>query len=502
MVHSNMHHYSTLKCPSEQWLGSRNFIQHTDIDMANTSPAPGNAPAANIAEQLAEFAVSVNASELPRPVWDKSVHHIIDSIGIGFASHRFPFAAPGLAGIAAAGNPGSTSVVGCSLQLSPRDAAMANAYLMHGLDFDDTHPGSIVHPTVACLPTALALGESLDLTWGDVIAGYAAGMETCIRVGLAVKGGFHHAGFHATGLVSHFSAAVVAGKLLGLSAQDIVGAQGIAASTAAGVQVFLEDGAWTKRLHPGLGAAAGMTAAHLVQHGFAAPRRPYEGRFGFFETHMQTHIGDVDYPCIVAGLGRDWTLLDTAIKPYPVCHFIHGAAEAALQLHAQVPDVSRVTRIICELPRATLPIVAEPAAAKVVPRSDYEAKFSAQFVVAACLLKGRFGLAELEDEALADPATLALAQRVTCIEERDSNFPLHFSGAVTVELDSGETLTCRIPVNLGSGERALTRDDIVTKFHGTAGIALSAEHATRVVNMLLDASPETPVRKLMAMLRT
>ncbi|MPM53302.1 2-methylcitrate dehydratase [bioreactor metagenome] len=469
--------------------------------MAQTSSTAHNAPAVNIAEQLANLAVGIKASELPRPVWDKSVHHIIDAIGIGFASHHFPFAAPGLAGIEAAAGKGTASVLGCSLQLPARDAAMANAYLMHGLDFDDSHPGSIVHPTVACLPTALALAETRNQTWGELIAAYVAGMETCIRLGLAVKGGFHHTGFHATGLVSHFSAAVVAGKLMGLTAPQIVGAQGIAASTAASVQVFLETGAWTKRLHPGLGASAGITAAHLVQNGFAAPTRPYEGRFGFFETHMQAHIGDVNYDCIVEGLGSDWTLLDTAIKPYPVCHFIHGAAEAALQLHGEVKDVSRIARIVCELPAATLPIVAEPHDAKIVPRSDYEAKFSAQFVVAACLLKGRFGLAELEDDALKDEQTLALARRVSCVEERDSNFPQHFSGAVTVELDSGETLTRRIPVNLGSGERALTRDDIVTKFHGTAGIVMSPERATKVVNALLDATPETSVRKLVDMLR-
>lgn len=469
--------------------------------MAHNNAAAGNAPAVNIAEQLAEFAVGVKVSDLPRPVWEKSVHHIIDAIGIGFASQHFPFAAPGLAGIAAAGGSGEASVVGGSLKLSARDAAMANAYLMHGLDFDDTHPGSIVHPTVACLPAAMALAEVQDQSWGELIEAYVAGMETCIRLGLAVKGGFHHAGFHATGLLSHFSAAVVAGKLLGLSAAEIVGAQGIAASTAASVQVFLEDGAWTKRLHPGLGASAGITAAHLVRNGFKAPRRPYEGRFGFFETHMQAHVGDVDYACIVEGLGRDWALLDTAIKPYPVCHFIHGAAEAALRLHAQVADKSRIVRVTCELPAPTLPIVAEPAAAKVAPRSDYEAKFSAQFVVAACLLKGRFGLAELGDAALQDEHTLALARRVACVEERDSPFPVHFSGAVTIELDSGETLASRIPVNLGSGERALTRDDIVTKFHGTAGIVMPRERAAKVVDALLDAAPETPVRTMVEMLR-
>ena len=150
-------------------------------------------------------------------------------------------------------------------------------------------------------------------------------MEVAIRLGAAAKGGFHHAGFHATGIVSHFSAAVVAGKLLQLTEDQLVSAQGIASSSAAGLQVFLEEGAWTKRFHPGWGAVAGITAAHLAQNGFIGPSRPYEGKFGLFETHLQDRAATVDMARLSAGLGMQWELCDTAIKPYPVCHFIHGA---------------------------------------------------------------------------------------------------------------------------------------------------------------------------------
>ncbi|SEB08040.1 MmgE/PrpD family protein [Variovorax sp. YR216] len=467
------------------------------MNAATSTPATQE----NIAGQLARFAAGLRVTDIPEAVQTKSVHHILDGIGLAFASHHFPFAAPGLAGIAAAGGTGEASVIGSALRLSARDAAMANGYLLHGLDFDDTHPASIVHPTVACLPAALAVAETQNATWGELIEAYAAGMETCIRLGQAVHGGFHHSGFHATGLVSHFSSAVVAGKLLGLSAEQIVGAQGIAASTSSGVQVFLENGAWTKRMHPGWGALAGITAAYLARNGFAAPVRPYEGRFGFFETHMQAHLDEVDFASIGEGLGSRWAMLDTSIKPYPVCHFIHGCAEAALQLHAAIGPSATIARVTCELPEATIPIVAEPAAAKAIPRSDYEAKFSAPFVVAACLLRGRFGLAELEDASLADRATLDLTQRITCIVEKDSQFPKHFSGAVTVELASGETLTRRVPVNLGSGERALGRDDIIAKFHGTAGIVLPEARLGKVLDTVLSASPSTKVRTITETLR-
>jgi 2-methylcitrate dehydratase PrpD len=451
-------------------------------------------PAGNIAQALSTFAHDLNLTAIPEPVRAKSIHHIVDAIGLAFASHHFPFAGPGLNGIRAAAGSGDATVIGGDARLAPRDAAFANGYLIHGLDFDDTHPASIVHPSVACLPAALALAEASNASWGQMITAYVAGMETAIRLGRAVKGGFHHVGFHATGIVSHFSSAVVAGKLLGLTAEQLVSAQGIAASTASGVQVFLENGAWTKRMHPGWGALAGITAAHMAQAGFAGPQRPYEGRFGLIDTHLQGLASEVDADSIAEELGANWTMLDTSIKPYPVCHFIHGCAEAALQLRRELGPDAKIERIVCELPEATLPIVAEPASAKIVPKSDYEAKFSAQFVVAACFVRNRFTLSELDDESLCDADILSLTAKTECVKEAGSSFPKYFSGAVSVTLADGRTLRAHVPMNLGSGERALSLDDIVGKFRGNAGLRLSTSRVDAVLDALLSATPGTPVR--------
>jgi 2-methylcitrate dehydratase PrpD len=300
--------------------------------------------------------------------------------------------------------------------------------------------------------------------------------------------------------VSHFSSAIVAGKLMKLDAAQLVAAQGIAASTAAGVQVFLEEGAWTKRMHPGWGALAGMTAAHLAAHGFAGPSRPYEGRFGLFESHLQQHAGEVDVPSIGATLGDEWTMMGTAIKPYPVCHFIHGCAEAALRLHDANLNVDDIDEIVCLLPAPTMPIVAEPAAAKRVPKNDYEAKFSTPFVVAACLARGRFGLAELEDEALRDAVILKLASKVRCAADPGADFPRYFSGYVTLTMRDGTQRSEHVPVNLGSGERALGEDEIAQKFRGTAGLVLSRDKVETLLDVLM--SPGTrKVRAIARMLR-
>lgn len=458
----------------------------------NEMPAVTTKPSAAIAE----FAAAIRYEDIPEAARERARIQMLDAVGVGFAANAFPFAPKALAGVAALGGAGDCTVLGRPERLAPRDAALANGLLMHGLDFDDTHLASIVHATVASLPTAMALGEANDADGRTLMAAYVAGMEVAIRVGLTANGGFHHAGFHGTGVIAHFSSAVVAGRMLGLDAAQLVSAQGIAASTASGVQVFLEEGAWTKRFHPGWGAVAGITAATLAKHGFVGPTRPYEGKFGLFESHLQAHMAEADMGALSAGLGTDWKLAETAIKPYPVCHFIHGAADAAIALRSEVPDVEAIRHIRILLPAPTLPIVAEPAADKARPQTEYAAKFSAPFVVATCLRLGFFGLAELRPEAMADERTLALCARSSCVADPDTAFPEYFSGGVELELADGRTLRRHVRVNSGAGERQLDRAGALRKFMAAAEMHLPRARAEQAAEAML-AIDARPVRTTM-----
>ena len=433
------------------------------------------------AQGLARFVAELRLSDVPEHVRARALELMLDAIGVGLAARRHAFAQRMLAGAQALGGRGSGSVIGHKERLPLRDAALVNGALLHGLDFDDTHLAAIIHPTVTCLPAALGVAETEAASGADMLAAYIAGMECAIRIGASAKGGFHHVGFHATGIIAHFAAALVAGRLLDLDTEALVSAQGIAASTASGVQLFLEEGAWTKRLHPGWGAVGGITAAMLAKNGFFGPSRAYEGRFGVFDTHLQSHAHAVDAAAITAGLGRTWELTNTAVKPYPVCHFLHGAAEAAMQLNGELhPTVDSLVEIRVRIPGATLPIVAEPAEVKAAPANDYDAKFSAQFVVATCLLKGRIGLAELTEEARHDGRVRALARRITVEADAASRYPQYMSGGVGLVTADGRCHDAYVAINRGAGERALEREAIVEKFFAAAELGVAHATAARV----------------------
>jgi 2-methylcitrate dehydratase PrpD len=210
------------------------------------------------------------------------------------------------------------------------------------------------------------------------------------------------------------------------------------------------------------------------------------------------HGGAADHDKITQGLGEEWRFLETAIKPYPVCHFIHGCLEAALELHGTFA-LSDLEQVMVSLPAETLPIVAEPAEVKQHAATEYEAKFSAQFVVATALRLGRFGLAELTPGALSDPATQALARKVLCRTDPQAQFPRYYSGGVSIVLNDGRELHRHVPINKGAGPRALSAQDIEAKFLANATLRLDTSRTQSALEAVMSGGAG-PVRSLLQIL--
>jgi 2-methylcitrate dehydratase PrpD len=433
-----------------------------------------------LSERVGRFAAGLTWDDIPTQVRERSKYLILDAVGIALAAGRFPFANTFMDGLSDIGEAGSSSVIGFANKLPLRDAAIMNGALAHGLDFDDTHMKAVVHATAASWPTTLVMGEKVGASGQDMLVAYTIGMEVAIRIGMASNFGFHHNGLHATGIAAHFGSALIAGRMLGLDAEALAMAQGLVGSTCQASQQFVDDGAWNKRFHPGWGGAAGITAAYLARRGFVAPREPYEGRFGLFQT-LTKDPSHCEPQAVAADLGTRWEGIQSAIKPFPTCHFTHAVADAALELRRRHgirhEDIARIRALV---PAETIPIIVEPVANKRRPVSDYDAKFSAQFITATCFVRGRFGLAELESDVLLDPVILALADKVDCEPDPEADFPRVFPGTVIVSMKDGTQFVHSERVNRGAEERALSEEEIEQKYDGNAIGAVGAAKANDV----------------------
>ena len=400
----------------------------------STQPAPATAPAAaattlSISQQIAEFAANLTADAIPADVRECAKLHVLDVAGTALAATRFDFAQHALAGIMNLAEGGNNSVIGMNVKLPMRDAVLMNGILAHGLDYDDTHPGAIVHPTASAFPCSLGVAEKRDASGADLLMAYILGVEIATRLGVAAAGTMHTQGFHTTGIAGHFGCAVAAGKLFNLSPQRLQYAQGFAGSTASAIS---EHRAMTRRL------------------------------------------------------GEEWLLKEVAIKPFPICHLLHACADSALAIrrkHNLKPE--DIVKVRALLHPETFHYIAEPPEMRRRPVSDYMAKFSVQFVLAACFVRGKFGFAELETEALNDAEILALAQKVHHEADPDSAFPKYFSGGVVVTTKDGRELVHMEKINRGAGERALSAEDITEKFYDNASLVISKPQATRIRDAVL-----------------
>jgi 2-methylcitrate dehydratase PrpD len=457
---------------------------------ATLAPAARSATAApppTVSEQLADFAAALSRDDVPPPVRLRAKHLILDAIGCAFAAREEPFARQIAASIGKLAGEGPRAVIGMARRLPLRDAAVLNGALIHGLDYDDTHAAGIVHLTVSTFPAALATAAHVGATGAALLVAYIAGVEAGARIASAARGGFHRAGFHPTGVVGAFASSLVAGRLMELSRAQLAGAQGIALSLASGSLQFLEDGAWTKRLHPGWAAACGITAAALAADDVPAPREAYEGRFGLYASHLPpADVAACDLSIATAGLGRAWEIDNVAVKPFPACHFVHACADAAIALHRSGVDPDRVRSIRALVPADVVKVVCEPLPAKRRPRTDYEAKFSIPYAVASGLVRGRLGVAELAPRALAEPRIERLMDKVDYAVDPESTFPRHYSGEVAVTLDDGRTLNHRVAVNRGNPDRPLDNAEIEAKFFENCGATLPGDAARRIRTLVLD----------------
>ena len=296
-----------------------------------------------------------------------------------------------------------------------------------------------------------------------------------------------------------FGATVAATRLLGGDSDALVRAQGVALSLSSGSMAFLDDGRWTKRLHPGWAASAALHAAALGVSGVEGPGEAYGGRFGFYALYAPGT--SVDTEAVSSRLFRDWALRNVAIA-VPHRHFNHASVDSALALrHEHALTSEMIDSVTILLDARQFGVVVDPIEAKRLPQSEYDAKFSVPYAVATALCKGRFSLAELEDTARLDSEVLALAQRIECAHDDRSRYPDAFSGGVKITLKDGRGLERFEVVNRGAKGQLLSRDQVRDKFLDNCALTISGESAERLWHTMMSLDELEDLSALTALLR-
>ena len=380
------------------------------------------------------------------------------------------------------------------MRLPAPQAAQLNASMGHALDFDDPlDTGGSIHPGVSVLASVLAAADSLGGVSGrDVLLAVALGLDISCRIALAST---LDRGWHRTAAIGVFGATAAAGKLMELTAEQMLHAFGIAYSHAAGNRQCILDGALTKRMQAGQAARAGVFSAVLAQTGFTGAHNIFNGCFGFLELYQPNGH---DASLLLRDLGAVFCGEALSYKPYPCGRPLHAAIDAALAARtalgiAGAGDIESVT------------IEADPAGhadqfgrgpAKRRPTQVVEAQFAQPFLVATALVHGKIGIAEVD--GLGDPSVLALSDRIVGIA-RDSR-PTG-SPTITVRRTDGRSVTVEATEPSGSPARPLTDAQFEAKFRDCARNALrplSNESVDAVLSRVQQLDRVADVRDLLA----
>jgi 2-methylcitrate dehydratase PrpD len=237
---------------------------------------------------------------------------------------------------------------------------------------------------------------------------------------------------------------------------------------ASGIIEYLAEGAWTKRMHAGWASQSGLRAALLGRAGFLGPRTVFEGTHGLFHGFANTTKGD--YDAVIGDFGTRWVTETIAFKPYPCGTMAHPYIDCARRLAAKGLKAEAIKEMVCEVGEGTVHRLWEPLASKQRPANGYAGKFSTPYCIAAGFLRGNVGLGDFSDEAVRDPAVVALAGKVRYEIDPGNPYPKNFTGHIRAVLDDGRVVEERQPHLRGGAHEPLTRTDIEDKF------ALNARH--------------------------
>jgi 2-methylcitrate dehydratase PrpD len=425
----------------------------SEIEM--TSPS---LPKTAIAETLAQKIAALDAAKLPDAVRRKCEELLIDVVGLAVTARNEDYVKSVLA---TCDDDGPCTAIGHARTLSAAAAALVNGTAIHGEDFDDTFEGGPVHAGAVIVPAVLAACERHKRDGRAALLGIAVGVETMCRLSLVAPMLTHKAGFHPTAVFGAIGAAAGVGAALELTPRQLVDALGNAGSMAGGIIEYLAEGAWTKRLHAGCAAQSGLRAALLGGAGFLGPRTVFEGSHGFFYAFARTTSGD--FTAVTEGFGAQWVTETLAFKPYPCGTMTHPYIDCARRLGRRV-KADDVVEMICDVGEGTVHRLWEPLAAKQRPKNGYAGKFSTPYCIAAGFVRGNVGLGDFSDEAVRDPAVLALAAKVRYRIDPQNPYPKNFTGHIRASLRDGSVVEERQPHMRGGAHEPLTRADIEEKF--------------------------------------
>ena len=426
--------------------------------------------ASDVTYSLARYVVSAKYEQLPAPIRKEASRTLLNWVGCALGGSREQAVDIAIAALAPFSGPAQASILGRKERFDILHAALINGISSHVHDYDDTHSKIILHPGGPVISAILALSEYRPVSGSDFLTALVAGVEVECRIGAAVNPQHYDIGWHLTSSAGVFGAAAAAGKLLGLSDQQMVWALGIAATQPVGLQEMF--GSMTKSFHPGRAAHNGLTAALLASRNFTSSEKSLEAKYGWANILSTAH----DYDKITKDLGKTYEIALNTYKPFACGVVMHATIDGCIQFrneHKLTAD--KIDRAELKIHPRVMQLTS-----KKTPQTGLEGKFSIYHAASIALIEGAGGLDQFSNRAVNDPAVASLRGRVSA--EVDSTLHEDQARIVLVTKD-GNRLEKFVEHAVGSADHPMSDSALETKFIALASGVLSADRIRQLMDL-------------------
>ncbi|MBP0462807.1 MmgE/PrpD family protein [Roseomonas sp. PWR1] len=430
---------------------------------------------------LAEFVAALKPETLPPVVMAQAARVVLDAVGCAVAAWTEDAEKSRVAREIAAlypASPGACVIGAPGVSAQPAFAALANGILVNAADNDDTHKRALLHVGSVVVPAALALAQTRGLTGRAMLAALVAGYEVAVRVGMAVMP-THYRFWHSTATNGTFGGAATAAHAMGLDADGVQRALGLAGTQAAGLNTFFESGDMTKSLHPGKAALNGVLSAQLAALGMTSPPGILEHPKGYLAAFSL----DPKEAALTDGLGTTWEILQNGFKFFPSILASHSPIQATLAIVAKHrPDPARIARIVNETYETVRTHFSNKEVASVMA-----ARVSVPYCIAAAAVDGRLTQAQFAPARIADPLMRRVLERTEVVADPELNrlYPANFPARVTITMEDGQSFQETVMLPKGDPGAPLSDAELEDKFRGNVEPVVGAERATRLRDAIL-----------------
>jgi 2-methylcitrate dehydratase PrpD len=449
--------------------------------MAHADAAQDNRYTAGIAR----FVSSLRYEDIPPEVLARIKLLILDSIGCALYGAELEWSRILQRTLGALDSTPACAVWGTGQRISAPHAALINGTQVQGFELDDVHRQGVLHVGAVVLPALVGIAELRPgMSGREFLAAAVAGYEIGPRVGICMGPEHIAQGWHSGATVGVFSAAAGAARALRLDEARTVHALGIAGTQAAGLMAA-QYGAMVKRMHAGRSSQSGLYGALFAEQGFTGIVNVLESEYGGFCTTFSRSTDRFRLEELTAGLGSTWQTMGIALKFYSCVGSNHTTLDALRAIQAERPfGPADVDRIVVHGSQVTMDHVGW----KYAPQGLTSAQLNLPYCVATLLLDGDCFVDQFTEDKVADPARMALADRVEVqhdadITARGSKF--RHMVRVEVHFRDGTVREKTVQAGRGNEKDFASEADIVDKFMKLATHVVDRRQAQAIAEWIL-----------------